>query len=355
MRVVGFVVLTTTLTVSAASLRPQLRSIKHHNDRLLELRGGATGEFKPLEAVLGGAFIGAASGMSMMAAGRVAGNSGALKSVVKGDADEWKLSYIIGLVAAGAAMSKAMPTLLESTPNMDSVSSILKMALGGLAVGAGTNWANGCTSGHGLCGLSRLSLRSLVAVPTFMAFAIAARTIETGASFSLLPMLATTTDVVSAAKALALGFGGSLVLIQTVLAKSLPRLAKPLLGLWSGALFGVGLVVGGMARPSAVTGALSPAALDLTLWCLFTTGLLVTFGFYRVAEAKGVGAARASAQQSSADITKELVVGSAMFGVGWAMTGLCPGPLAVGFGAAPLAPGILVCLAAFTAGVKLTS
>lgn len=333
---------------------PRLRVIKpkmQERCQVLELRGGASGEFTPIAAAIGGCFVGVASGVSMLSSARVAGNSGALKAFVSSNFDDWTLSYLVGLVLAGAAMAQYLPSVLEPAPGMDSLAAISKMAAGGLAVGVGTKWANGCTSGHGLCGLSRLSLRSFAAVATFLASASATRTMETGLSFSWLPMLPTTADVLRAAGRLALGFGAALFIVRCILVKLLPAMRDVLYGLWSGSLFGVGLVVGGMARPSTVMGALSPATLDLTLWTLFVTGLAVTFAIYRIAEAREVTAARADAR--SCNISSDLLVGSALFGVGWALTGICPGPLVVGIGASPVAPGLLVYLASFTIGVRL--
>ena len=124
--------------------------------------------FVPLQAAIGGVFIGVACGAYMLLQSRVAGNSGAVKAVVNGPREPTKLGFVCGLVAGGAAIARLMPHLFEATPAPS-----LPLAAAGLCVGVGTAWANGCTSGHGLCGLSRFSLRSLAAVPTFMAAAMA--------------------------------------------------------------------------------------------------------------------------------------------------------------------------------------
>jgi uncharacterized membrane protein YedE/YeeE len=321
-------------------------TVKPH---LAKLRGGGSGEFIPIEAVVGGCFIGVASGTAMLSSSRVAGCSGGLRSLVEfksltGD-DGWKVAFGLGLVLAGVGMRQYLPAVLEAAPRASAT-----LAVGGLAVGLGTSWANGCTSGHGLSGLSKLSLRSLVAVCTFMGVGMATRTLQTGLSFSMVPLV-TSSAVLGHVVKLALGFGGALPLVHYAAPEPVRQLLH---ALWSGACFGVGLAVGGMARPSAVSGALSPAALDLTLWTLFTTALAVTFGLYRLAEAHGLSAARADAAQSF-DITNKLIAGSVLFGVGWALTGLCPGPLMVGLGAHVTAPGLLLVLAAFAAGAKLSA
>ena len=334
---------------------------RHRDDikPLMAIRGGATGQYIPVEAVAGGMFIGVASGAAMMTSSRVAGCSGALKSGLMNiihifielppsyiDFNGWKMGFLAGLVLAGRALASYLPALLEDAPSASRA-----LALGGVAVGAGTAWANGCTSGHGLAGLSRLSLRSLVAVATFMTTAIATRTAQTGVSYGMVPLVASS-SVTREIGALAAALAAALPLIRYLVPSGLGQ--QILLGLWTGGTFGTGLVVGGMARPSAVQGALSPVRLDLTLWTLFTTALCVTFVLYRLAEANGVREARAD-QPADSRITRELVVGSALFGVGWALTGLCPGPLAVGIGAKPSAPGLLLVLGAFTFGAILSS
>ena len=129
-------------------------------------------DFTPVASLAGGALIGAAAVMLMAAKGRIAGVSGIAMRLLPPYADRelaGRLAFILGIAAApllvllltGAA---PVPTI-EATPPL--------LALAGLLVGFGAVWGNGCTSGHGVCGLSRLSLRSLVATGVFMATAIA--------------------------------------------------------------------------------------------------------------------------------------------------------------------------------------
>lgn len=128
--------------------------------------------FTPVASFLGGALIGVAAVMLMAATGRIAGISGIASRLLPPYADRefaGRLAFILGIAAVpllvllltGAA---PVPTI-EATPPA--------LALAGLLVGFGAVWGNGCTSGHGVCGLSRLSLRSLVATGVFMATAIA--------------------------------------------------------------------------------------------------------------------------------------------------------------------------------------
>ena len=150
--------------------------------------------FLPLQAVVGGLFIGCASGVYMLAAGRIAGNSGTIKSLIVGPREATKLSFLTGLFGGGVLGASLLPSSFEILPSPSPL-----VAMAGLLVGLGTALANGCTSGHGLCGLSRLSLRSLVAVPTFMAAAIATATTRSGSVFGLAPIGTTSPDVLALA------------------------------------------------------------------------------------------------------------------------------------------------------------
>lgn len=120
-------------------------------------------------ALLGGALIGLSASMLLAFNGRVAGISGIFSGILATTASEraWRRSFVVGLVVAGVAAATLAPGAFDAAP----VRSTATTALAGLFVGFGTRLGNGCTSGHGICGLSRLSTRSLAAVVTFMATA----------------------------------------------------------------------------------------------------------------------------------------------------------------------------------------
>jgi hypothetical protein len=122
-------------------------------------------------ALTGGVLIGLAATVLLWLNGRVAGISGILNGVIfpkTGDV-AWRVAFLIGLIVAGGLYMAMVPD--AALPRTDFARGGLIVA--GLLVGFGTRMANGCTSGHGVCGLGRLSLRSLVAVLTFMTTAIA--------------------------------------------------------------------------------------------------------------------------------------------------------------------------------------
>jgi uncharacterized protein len=133
-------------------------------------------EFTPVAALAGGAMIGLAAVLLMAVKGRVAGISGIVARLFPPYGDrEWagRAAFVAGLIAAPLVWQLAMGGVPAQT--IDAGFALLLIA--GLLVGFGSVWGNGCTSGHGVCGISRLSVRSLVAVAVFMTTAIATVTI----------------------------------------------------------------------------------------------------------------------------------------------------------------------------------
>ena len=122
-------------------------------------------EFSPWSALTGGVLIGIAAAMFVLLNGRIAGISGVIGGLfkpVRGDV-AWRAAFVIGLVGAPLVygLLAALPV-----PRIDAPLGALILA--GLLVGVGTRYGSGCTSGHGVCGVARLSPRSLVATAAFM-------------------------------------------------------------------------------------------------------------------------------------------------------------------------------------------
>ena len=129
--------------------------------------------FTPISSLFGGALIGLAAAILWLGIGRIAGISGIVGSLlIPGSRPQqsdiaWRVAFLIGLIAAPMLFGLAGGTL----PPIQLPSSPVLIVLAGLLVGVGTRLGSGCTSGHGVCGLARLSPRSLVATVTFMATA----------------------------------------------------------------------------------------------------------------------------------------------------------------------------------------
>lgn len=123
--------------------------------------------FTPWRSLAGGALIGLSAALLVLANGRIAGISGILGTLVgRSSAGErpWRLAFLIGLLAAPMVwqIGGALPAAhIAASPGL--------LIVAGLLVGIGTRYASGCTSGHGVCGLSRGSVRSLAATLAFMA------------------------------------------------------------------------------------------------------------------------------------------------------------------------------------------
>lgn len=118
-----------------------------------------------ITAAIGGGIIGLASALLLAFNGRIAGISGitgGLISPTRGEVS-WRLMFLIGLVGGGLLMALLMPEAFTASPR-----STFWVVAAGLLVGFGTRLGSGCTSGHGVCGLSRFSPRSLVATLTFI-------------------------------------------------------------------------------------------------------------------------------------------------------------------------------------------
>ena len=128
--------------------------------------------FTPGTALAGGALLGFAAVLLLVFNGRIAGISGIagglLQAGARGD-KAWRLAFVLGLVAA-----PVLYRVFAALPEISIEADWLVLVVAGLLVGFGSRYGSGCTSGHGVCGLSRLSPRSLAATLTFMAAGFAA-------------------------------------------------------------------------------------------------------------------------------------------------------------------------------------
>ena len=126
--------------------------------------------FTPIASLVGGLFIGLAAALLWISNGRVAGITGIVAELLapaRGDAG-WRLAFVGGLVGGGALVHALHPSAFAAPRGSTAL-----LVVAGVLVGFGTRLANGCTSGHGVCGVSRLSPRSLAATAIFMAAGIA--------------------------------------------------------------------------------------------------------------------------------------------------------------------------------------
>ena len=124
--------------------------------------------FTPWASLSGGIVLGVASALFILINGRILGISGILGGLLPpklGDTS-WRIAFLLGLFAAPTVFHAMVPAEYIIAPRIEAADWMVVVA--GLLVGIGTRYASGCTSGHGVCGLSRLSPRSLVATASFM-------------------------------------------------------------------------------------------------------------------------------------------------------------------------------------------
>jgi len=124
--------------------------------------------FTPWSSLTGGIVLGVASALFILINGRILGISGILGGLLPpkvGDTT-WRIAFLLGMFAAPTVFHAVVPAEYITAPRIEATEWMIVVA--GLLVGVGTRYASGCTSGHGVCGLSRLSPRSLVATASFM-------------------------------------------------------------------------------------------------------------------------------------------------------------------------------------------
>ena len=259
----------------------------------------------------------------------MAGISGIFSGLrtARGEDFAWRALFVVGLVGGGWAHFALSPR--AELPTLPALSAE-RYALAGVLVGAGTKLGNGCTSGHGVCGLARGSGRSFAAVCTFMAAGMVATVAlhalspraAPGAAWAMAPLRAD-----SAPHAPALALATVAVLLGVTTQAGHARLNALLCGV----TFGAGLGISGMSHPGKVAGFLdvtaSGGAWDPSLACVMGGGLVGSaLGFQASRRLAAPLLAPKFALPTRSDVDARLLLGSALFGAGWAIAGMCPGP-----------------------------
>lgn len=283
-------------------------------------------------AAIGGSILALSSSLYYYLADEPTGISGIMRDALNNKSGSApSITYILGLVASGVIASIVTPQ--DNTTTKMSASTVI---IGGLLVGSGTLLANGCTSGHGICGLPRLSPRSLTAVCTFMATgAITAActreyrevthfnppstlndilmyTAPVIASFAVFKLLKPKENKDDSSKSVAINDHMTAFICST--------------------LFGIGLSISGMCDPQRVSNFLdfsNSSGWDYSLMGVMGSGVflnLITFN--KFLNVKNIGIK----YPQNMIIDSKLLLGSALFGCGWGLCGICPGPAIVSLG-----------------------
>mmetsp|Transcript_36977 Transcript_36977/g.68926 ORF Transcript_36977/g.68926 Transcript_36977/m.68926 type:complete len:354 (-) Transcript_36977:397-1458(-) len=292
--------------------------------------------FTPIESGVGGLLIGLSAALAYLGDGKITGISGIAGPFLRGvgtcqplkDGQRWKALFLLGLVLGGLAnlfnQGFAYPQALDM--------SVARYCVGGVFVGMGTRAGRGCTSGHGICGLPRLALRSWIAVPTFMGIAAATVAITRHAA---------KLDAAGPWKVAELQWppqwefpvaAAASSLILTILAVLLPQKPRSIVSpLVCGIIFGLGLGVSGMTNQAKVLDFLDfGGTWDPSLAFVMGMGLCVSFPAFMVAEREGktplCGEECTFEKPSKTGNYGSLVLGAVFFGLGWGLVGICPGP-----------------------------
>lgn len=338
---------------------------------------GATAlQFTPLDALCGGAILGVAAIAKLMLTGRLLGVSASVKRPAQGEFFSWDFAFLGGLLAAGAFhVATAGPLPAEPMVGVG------RALLAGSLVGAGSAMGNGCTSGHGICGNARLSPRSMAYIGVFMLVGfIAATVFDTAGALNIasasainsttIPSLASLSVWAAFAAASVGAFIGLGALATSVKAADGAAYATDELsgGLVSGMqselkppwqptigprkrlvnvvadglvgfVFGTGLIISRMTRPVKVAGFLSALhpAWDPSLALVMGGALaLCAPGFYFIQKyQKAPVCSLEFGFSSNSKLDKRLMAGGVMFGAGWGLGGICPGPSIVALAMVP--------------------
>lgn len=131
--------------------------------------------FTPVSAAVGGALIALSLAMMLIGTGRLVGLSGLLAGFLRVPSGDWawRAYFLVGMFGAGAIARVVEPALYDTAVRVP----LWLVVVSAVLVGVGVRASNGCTSGHGLCGVSRLSKRSIAATMTFFAFGVATATL----------------------------------------------------------------------------------------------------------------------------------------------------------------------------------
>jgi len=303
-------------------------------------------------AAFGGLVVGSTVAFKTSVIGEVLGVSGTTRGMLMKPAFG-KAAFILGLIGAGIFMPFVFggteplpPPQYDSDKDMR-IKLFIRLFIGGILVGFGTALGNGCTSGHGLTGLARLSLRSWVAVPVFMAVAMITGTL-CGTADAFPPQIKVESEAPQWKESFywAIGVIGVLMIATVVAFVAGKRITRETAQkveiaaeLLAGVAFGCGLVISTMVRPSKVAAFLDwrSGAWDPSLAFVMGGGLCVTFPFWQLLERKGPSAALLGGSfgmpPRTKPIDRDLVAGATLFGIGWGVCGVCPGPIWVMVGA----------------------
>jgi len=332
--------------------------------------------FTPVTGLVGGALIGLSAAALLLLNGDILGASGLMssfvvtpKSTLTDPSNQWKLFFVVSFFIVSRVFLWILPSALDDVrtgidPDIPIVSP-LGFILGGFLVGFGTRLGNGCTSGHGICGLARLSIRSMVGVVSFMITGILFASVvpasnphirNTPDAMETYAPTTTTSVIVTVIVAI-VGISALVGLTRKIpssdstegqLDELTNNRQKILPSIGGAILFAIGLFVSQMTVYSKIFGFLdvrliAKGSWDPTLVIVMCGGFIVSFVSYQWVNGHNIITNSYALQcplsqkdtvgkfsvPTNKIIDGKLVLGEAIFGLGWGMAGLCPGPAMV--------------------------
>jgi len=331
--------------------------------------------FTPWSGLIGGGLIGASAATLMLFGGQILGASGISSSLflhpgatITKPENQWKTGLIgsflvtAKLWATYAPASYLFDSATAADPSMPVVSAV-GHAVAGFLVGFGTRLGNGCTSGHGICGMARMSLRSYTNVACFMCTGFLTASL-CGAGSPAAPWLRASKSEIPYMFPTETTKTVSMALITLIVGSSLPGLFRStsegathdaevnnkrlyIPGIAAGSIFAMGLAVSGMVKVNKIFGFLDLSGFargtwDATLIMVMGGGMVVSLLSYQFVKGYNLLSGVPKKQLESPILLKsppgkfsiptskvidfELMLGGLIFGVGWGIGGICPGP-----------------------------
>lgn len=289
-------------------------------------------------ALIGGSLIGLSSSLNYILFGKITGLSGYLFKVLSFQIDlqyVTKFCFLVGLITAVDVYYQIFGSQLYGVTVLDAETSFnpILVLFGAFLVGVGVRWGAGCTSGHGVCGLPRLSVRSFIAVPIFMSTGIITASLlnligtippqVSIPSYILGPYSTFTYVLLATIQALAL-FSISYIIITE---KDTLNKISPLINLLTGLIFGSGLLISGMCSRAKILSFLTISAnWDPSLMFVMCSAVGINLITFQSVMHKKKAVFSDSIDLPDTYIDKGIFIGPAIFGIGWGITGFCPGP-----------------------------